>query len=190
MVEHCCQGEVRHGYYAFAWTAAKIAEGIELLQKYLGQSRLFAQFALSEGGGWLIRPLSLTPRHPTNTGYRLVVRTGAVRKVAGPAAVPDRVSLQPQATAPRGDETRTRGWRTAVGRRLWASGAPVAWTGETGRRLGVIAQRRLVSRWSWRAGPAADAARRESVRQRRRRGRPEPRALPFIRPAADFLQPE
>lgn len=95
MVEQCHHGVVRHGYYAFACIAARIAEGIELRQKYLGQSRLFAQFALSEGGGWLIRLLPLTPRHPTNTGYRLVVRTGAVRKVAGHAAVPDRVSWQP-----------------------------------------------------------------------------------------------
>ncbi len=34
------------------------------------------------------------------------------------------VPLQPQATAPPGDETRMRGWRTAVGRRLWVSAVP------------------------------------------------------------------
>lgn len=43
------------------------------------------------------------------------------------------------------------------GRRLWQSGVAVAWIGETGRRLGGIAERALVCRWT--GDPGASVAR-------------------------------
>ena len=83
-------------------------------------------------------------------GHVLVIQMGTVWKVD-------------QAKASRSDEARIRRRSTAEAQRLWASGIAVAWIEETGRRPGVIAERRLVSRWSGRAVPVADAARRESV---------------------------
>jgi hypothetical protein len=49
-----------------------------------------------------------------------------------------------------------RAWPRCVSRRrlpalkpvLWRSGVPVAWIGETGRRLGAIAERALHCRWA------------------------------------------
>ncbi len=35
---------------------------------------------------------------------------------------------------------------------LGTDSVPVAWIGETGRRVGVIAERVLVRRWAYRAG--------------------------------------
>lgn len=84
-------------------------------------------------------------------GHVLAIQTGAVWRVAGHPKMPDRPLLQPQANASPGNNTKIPRWRTAVARRLWASGTPVAWIAQTGRRPGVIAERILVSRWSGRA---------------------------------------
>ena len=96
-------------------------------------------------------------------GHVLAIQTGAVWKVAGHPTMPDRPLPRPQANASPGDDMKLRRWRTAMARRLWASGTPIAWIAETGRRPGVIAERILVSRWSGRAVPATDAARRDAV---------------------------
>lgn len=47
-----------------------------------------------------------------------------------------------------GQKIRRSSPGSAVERRLWQSGVPVAWIGETGRRLTDIAERALVCRWA------------------------------------------
>ncbi|HUF79148.1 MAG TPA: hypothetical protein VMR44_09555 [Thermoanaerobaculia bacterium] len=80
-------------------------------------------------------------------GHVLLIQKGAFWQ----AVVPDSVATQvPAATLPVVDGQRIRrsSPSSAVEQRLWQSGVPVAWIGETGRRLTDIAERSLVCRWA------------------------------------------
>lgn len=107
------------------------------------------------------------PRYPVpggDPGYReqcrafarqapdawLAIQTGDFYRLY-PPGVPD-----PARAVARVHRSR----RAALARRLWASGAPVAWIAETGRRVGRVAERGLAWFWGARgASPTTDAQR-------------------------------
>lgn len=80
-------------------------------------------------------------------GHVLMVQKGVSWQAVVPGSVATRA---PAGALPVADGQRVR--RSSPGsaaeRRLWQSGVPVAWIGETGRRLTDIAERALVCRWA------------------------------------------
>lgn len=80
-------------------------------------------------------------------GHLLMIQKGASWEVVMPRSIAARA---PAGTLPVVDGQRIRRSSpgSAVERRLWQSRIPVAWIGETGRRLTDIAERALVCRWA------------------------------------------
>ena len=85
------------------------------------------------------------------TGHVLMIQKGVFWQVVVPGLVRSQ-ALTVRLPVVDGQKIRRSSPGSAVERRLWQSGVPVAWIGETGRRLTDIAERALVCRWAVMAG--------------------------------------
>ena len=159
--------EYTDGRSVFPWPHSRIAEVAQWLNSYLGHIRKASAYNLIADFRkrfWWLREYFIWKRNRVAVRFpvpRFTLRFSQQKKWFQ-ERLPDHVlmiqlgrfyevemqslkDVLPQAHWPSRFPMR---WMTQIRSTLWKSGVPVAWIGETGRRVGAISERALMCRWA------------------------------------------